>query len=179
MSGHRPDVPGAYQFGQGSRITTATRLDAQAAWRAVTSWPEHARGVPLTHLSVTHPPGRDTPGAGDVLNAVSGVGPLRIVDTMVVSRWEPPTPGQPGIAVLVKTGSVVVGGASVQVDSARVDDAQGDRGAAGSIVTWWEDARPGNPILQRLARPVNDAVTTFVFGRAVRRLLSAAEDARR
>ncbi|PID53411.1 MAG: Immediate-early protein 2 [Micrococcales bacterium] len=155
--------PGAYRFGQGTEITVRTVLPPPQAWAAVTDWTRHAAGVPLTTMTVIRRGA--AAGVGDELRAVTGVGPLRLVDTMLVQEWQPPAGAEPGIAVLVKTGTVVLGGASIEVAAL----------GRGSLVTWWEEAMPAPRWLRSATGFLHEPVTRLVFGAAVRRQLAEAE----
>lgn len=96
-------------------------------WALMTHWPAHARWIPATTIAVRSGPA----GVGQRFTARTGVGPLAFDDVMVVSHWQPPAEGVPGVVEVVKEGSVVRGGASFAVATAGPD--------GGSRVTWTED----------------------------------------
>lgn len=144
------------------RIRRHTPLPPVAAFRAVTDFPGHARGVPLTRVETD--PG--TPRVGWGFRAVTALGPVRLVDPMVLTRWNPPGEDGAGGYGLRKTGRVLGGWAEVDV----VADRRG-----GSEVRWVErvDVRPR--LRRPLAVPVPAPLGRLVFARALQALLERAE----
>ena len=66
--------------------------------------------LPLTHVNK----GAGPPGIGWRFVGVSGVGPVAVRDSMLVTRWRPPAPGSPSAEyAVVKTGWVLGGWAEV------------------------------------------------------------------
>lgn len=61
-------------------------LPADAAWRLVTDWQAQGRWMPLTRVDVVSGDG----GLGTRLCARTGIGPLSVVDDMVIDVWDPP-----------------------------------------------------------------------------------------
>lgn len=68
--------------------------------------------LPLTHVDS----GAGSPGVGWRFVGVSGVGPVAIRDSMLVTRWRPPAPGSRSAEyAVVKTGWVLAGWAEVRL----------------------------------------------------------------
>ncbi|WP_233518376.1 SRPBCC family protein [Streptomyces corynorhini] len=148
------------------RIDRTTPLTADEAWRRLTDWPAHARGVPLTRISVL------TPGptrVGTRFVARTGFGPAAFDDPMEVVHWQPPAPGVPGRCRLEKRGRAVTGWAEIHVRHGSV------HGGGATRVCWEEDLRVGR--LPRVFDPLTARTGRAVFGHAVGRLLRGpAED---
>ncbi|MGL5817223.1 MAG: SRPBCC family protein [Phycicoccus sp.] len=135
-------------------VVRSTDLAPADAWAVITDLAEHARHVPLTSMKV--PPSGLHLGAE--VAAVTGVGPLAVTDTMLVTMLEPGRRLR-----LVKTGRLLHGWAEITVDP---------EGGEGSRVTWREELwLPG---LRWATRPVGDRLGAVLFGRVVDGLLEAA-----
>ncbi|MEV0170184.1 SRPBCC family protein [Streptomyces sp. NPDC050803] len=132
-------------------------LSPSEAWRRLTQWPRHGEVVPLTRVTVLTP---GPTGEGTVFVARSGLGPLSFDDRMEVTVWQPPAEDTPGLCRLEKRGRMVRGWAEIEVRP-------GPGGRA--RVVWREELRvrllPGF-----FDKPLR-AAATYVFGRAVNRLL--------
>jgi hypothetical protein len=129
----------------------------EAVWAAVVSWDQQAEWMLGTRVRVV---GDRADGLGTRLEAVTGAGPLALVDPLVVTEWEPPNR-----CVLRHTGSLVRGqgifevfalpdGRSRFVWTEELDLPLGMLGRAG-----WPLARPAilagvRASLRRLARHV-------------------------
>lgn len=89
-----------------SRVELTVPVDvdapAEAVWRAVTDWPGQGEWMFGTSVAVTS--GGDGRELGASLRAVTGIGPLGVVDTMDVVEWDPPRR-----CVVRHTGKVVKG----------------------------------------------------------------------
>ncbi|MDQ0752311.1 hypothetical protein QF034_006542 [Streptomyces africanus] len=132
-------------------------LPLDEAWRRITRWRRHGDVVPLTVVTVVPP---EPTRVGTVVMARSGVGPLSFEDPMVVTVWQPPQDGAPGMCRLEKRGRVVLGWAELEVRP----------GPGGRTrVVWREEIRirllPS--LFDGLLRPS----ARYVFGRALNRLL--------
>ena len=79
---------------------------AEAVWAYVTDWERQGEWMLGTRVRVTAGDGR---GVGTTLRAVTGVGPLGVVDTMEVVEFVPPQEGRPGRAAVRHTGRVIRG----------------------------------------------------------------------
>src|SRR4051812_49982755 len=126
------------------RTVIAATVDVDAtvdqAWRAVTDWPAQAAWMPLTRVDVVGDAGN---GLGARLRAVSGLGPLAVVDEMEIDRWEPPYRCD-----VRHDGRVVRGRGVFLVEPIGVDRAR---------VTWEEHldgfaVRAGAPVGRRILR---------------------------
>jgi len=141
-------------------LTRTVPLPLDEAWRRITAWPRHAGAVPLTRIRVL------TPGptaVGTRFTARSGVGPLRLDDTMEVTVWRPPADGEGGLCRLEKRGRVILGWAEIEVRPG-----PGGR----SRVEWREELRVR--FLPRAADGIVTRTARTVFGRALNRLLRQA-----
>jgi hypothetical protein len=93
-----------------TRVTLPVPIEvdapAEAVWAYVTDWERQGEWMLGTRVRVTGGEGR---GAGTTLRAVTGVGPLGVVDTMEVVAFTPPSGEQPGRAAVRHTGRVIRG----------------------------------------------------------------------
>jgi hypothetical protein len=80
---------------------------ADAVWRTVTDWPGQGEWMLGTRVEVTS--GGDGRELGATLRAVTGIGPLGVVDTMDVVEWEVPQGNGPRRCVVRHTGKIVKG----------------------------------------------------------------------
>lgn len=115
-------------------------------WRLLTTFSAHGRWIPLT--SITTDPGEPRVGWG--FTGRSGRGPIRLVDPMVVTLWEPPNHVH-----LVKLGPVLLGWADIGVEPV----------AGGAEVTWAEEIRP--PVVGALTGRVSDRLGALMVERAL------------
>lgn len=138
-------------------LTETTPLPASDAWQRITDWPAHGRYVPLTKVTVV-PTGPSR--LGTVFTARTAVGRLGFDDPMEVVAWQPPAADGGGHCRLEKRGRVMLGWAEITVEPT----------AAGSTVTWREDATPRG--LPRFAAPVAALAGRLLFGRVMRKLLA-------
>ena len=92
-----------------SVVTVDVVVDApvQEVWDAVVDWESQGEWMLGTQVRVT---GDRAHGLGARLEAVTGIGPLGVVDPMVVTEWEPPHR-----CVVRHTGSVVRGTGAFEV----------------------------------------------------------------
>jgi hypothetical protein len=93
-----------------TRVTLPVPIEvdapAEAVWAYVTDWERQGEWMLGTRVRVT---GGDGRGAGTTLRAVTGLGPLGVVDTMEVVAFTPPSGEQPGRAAVRHTGRVIRG----------------------------------------------------------------------
>jgi hypothetical protein len=61
-------------------------VSVDRAWQALTDWAEQGSWMPLTEVDVVSGDG----GLGTMLRARTGLGPISVVDDMVIDVWEPP-----------------------------------------------------------------------------------------
>ncbi|MEW2529163.1 SRPBCC family protein [Streptomyces sp. NPDC047071] len=140
------------------QLVRTTPLSPDEAWRRLTDWERHGQVMPLTRVTVS---GAESGGAGALLTARSGVGPLAFDDVMEVVLWQPPR-GRRGICRLVKRGSFVTGWAEIEVGP--------EEAGAGARVVWREEL--GVRWLPGAVDPVVARAASWLFGRAVDALLA-------
>ena len=89
-------------------LPVAVEVDAPSAavWDYVTDWERQGEWMLGTRVRVT---GGDGRGVGTTLRAVTGVGPLGVVDTMEVVEFVVPADDVPGRAAVRHTGKVIRG----------------------------------------------------------------------
>lgn len=80
-------------------------VPAEVLWRTVTDWPGQSDWMLGTRVELTSGDGRSV---GSTLRAVTGLGPLGVVDPMEITEWTE-RPGGPRRAVVTHTGHVVQG----------------------------------------------------------------------
>jgi hypothetical protein len=133
-----------------------TALNPDRAWDRLTSWPEHAKHVPLTSISISTPgPNR----VGTIFVARTHLGPLGFNDPMEVVQWAPPNDDEPGHCRLVKRGAVMLGWAELEVAAA----------GTGSRCTWTEEIRVSR--MPAWTDPATKIASRRLFARVLRRLL--------
>jgi len=128
-------------------VEVTARRSAPVVWRHLTDWPWQSASIPLTRVVRT----RSAGGEGDSFTGRTALLGVGFDDPMDVVRWEPPTAGapgdgaRPGVAVLAKRGSVVLGSAALRVDPL----------TAGSCrVVWGEDVELAPVALTRPLEPL-------------------------
>ncbi|WP_206184725.1 SRPBCC family protein [Thermoactinospora rubra] len=113
----------------------------ERVFAVLTDWPRHGEWMVLTAARVTEGDGRSV---GSRLEAFSGWGRLGFLDTMVITRWEPPERVE-----VLHTGRVVRGRGAIRVRPLP---------GGGSRVVWAEELRlPLGPVGRAawaLVRPV-------------------------
>src|SRR5215207_2478889 len=139
-----------------------THLSPPKAFAAVADFREHARGVPLTHIETDLGP----PAVGWKVTAVTALGAVRLLDSMVLTRWQPPGEDGCGGYALRKTGRVLAGWAEVEVAPA---------GEGGTQVCWTEQIELRPRALRAVTAPVSGRLGAIVFGRALDALVDRAE----
>jgi uncharacterized protein YndB with AHSA1/START domain len=135
----------------------------QRVWQVVTDWDGYARWMPLTTMRLDPGPS----GVGWSFAGLSGVGPMRFADSMVITHWAPPAADGYGELRVRKTGRVLAGWAVVTVRAAPGDGR--------TRLEWVEDISLRPAPLGRLLAPVVDRVNRAMFGRAVDRMVAEAE----
>ena len=129
-------------------------------WDVLTDFAGHEEWIPLTTMRVDD----GSPRIGWGWAGVSGVGPLRFADSMVLTRWELPVGAVGGRFSMVKTGRVLDGWADVRVDPA----------PGGTVVSWSEDISLRPRPLRRATQPLVDRVAGAMFARALDAMLDEA-----
>jgi hypothetical protein len=82
---------------------------AEAVWDYVTDWERQGEWMLGTRVQVTGGAGDRARGVGTTLRAVTGVGPLGVVDTMDVVEFAGPPATPPWRAAVRHTGRVIRG----------------------------------------------------------------------
>ncbi|MEV8635156.1 SRPBCC family protein [Streptosporangium sp. NPDC051023] len=138
-----------------SRISVAVNAAAspERVFAVLTDWPRHDEWMILTSARVTEGDGRS---AGSRLAAFSGVGPFGFLDTMEITRWDPPN------TVAVRhTGRLVRGTGVFHVLP---------RAGGGSSILWKEELDlPFGPV-GRLGWPLARPLSAVLLRRSLRRL---------
>ncbi|GAA3102419.1 SRPBCC family protein [Streptosporangium carneum] len=138
-------------------VSLSVSVDAAAApervFAVMTDWPRHDEWMVLTRARVT---GGDGHSAGSRLAAFSGVGPFGFLDTMEITRWDPPR------TVEVRhTGGLVRGTGAFHVLP---------REGGGSTIVWEEELDPPFGPVGRLGWPLVRPLGEALLRRSLRRL---------
>lgn len=89
-------------------LAVQIQAPAELVWNRITDWPSQSEWMLGTIVSGTGD------SVGGKISAFTGIGPIGFLDTMEITRWEPPTRCD-----VIHTGKVVKGTGSFQV--ARID----------------------------------------------------------
>ncbi len=117
----------------------------------ITDWPRHREWMFMTTARQVGP------GA---LEAYTGVRPFGFLDTMTITRWEPPR-----LVLVDHTGALVRGRGAIRVTPA----------GAGSRVVWAEELAPPFGVLGRALWPLVAPVVSALARHSLRRLARLAE----
>ena len=123
-------------------------------WGIVTDWEGYGARIPLTRIRVD-------PGATRVgwsFAGLTGLGPLRFSDSMIITQWEPPAVTDRPRFRLVKTGRLLAGWAEVQVVPL---------GPASCRLEWRESIVVKPVTVGRLLAPVLDPLNRRLFASTV------------
>lgn len=151
---------GTFEVARGVRATPAQ------VWAVVTDWSGYARWLPMTTMRLDRGPAR----VGYSFSGLTGVGPLRFADSMIITQWQPPSgPDGPAHFRLRKTGRLLDGWAVVSVQPR----------PGGAWLEWTEDITVRPVSIGRLLAPVSDPLNRVLFGRAVAAMAGAAEEEHR
>ena len=152
-----------------------TPAPPSAVWEVLTDFGAHGRWMPLTTMRLD----QGSPRLGWSFAGLTGWGPARFRDTMVVTGWRPPVDrsdpagdgdladdGDParGELRLVKTGRLLGGWIQVTV---------GQHGT-GSTLVWHEEVTIRPLPAKRLTGPVVGPVATWLYTRAIDGMLGQA-----
>jgi uncharacterized protein YndB with AHSA1/START domain len=152
-------------------LTRHTSANPAAVWDVVADFAGYGDWMPLTRMRTDDGP----PRVGWGFAGLSGPGPLAFSDSMLVTRWDPPTPdgpGAPAVFRIVKTGRLLGGWAEVTI----TPEPRGGTAAAGvgSRLDWVEDVVVRPLPFKRLFAPLLDRVSAWLYGRAVDAMLARA-----
>ena len=131
-------------------VRKSLALPADAVWQELTAWPRHATWIPATTITLLEGDG----GIATRFVARTGVGPLALDDTMVVTHLDP----SKRTAGIRKTGPLITGEAGFTV--AQV--------GSGCSLDWWENVEV--PHVPRHLAPILALVGRLSFGVAIGRL---------
>lgn len=124
-------------------------------WEVITDWAGYARWMPLTAMRLDPGPTR----VGWSFAGLSGVGRLRLRDSMLITDWSPPAGEGPGTFRLVKTGRLLAGWAEVSVLPIA--------GGMQTKLVWREDIVLRPVVLGSVLRPLVDRFNRALFARVV------------
>ena len=149
-------------------MTTATlvlRTDVDApveqTWAGAVDWAGQGEWMLGTRVWPTE---RDGQGVGGGIAAFTGVGPLGFLDTMVITRWEPPRSCH-----VLHTGRIVRGTGAFDVEP---------RGEGRSTFVWREDLELPLGLLGRLGWPLVRPLFAFGVRLSLRRFARWVEAGR-
>jgi len=144
-------------------IVVRRTVDApsEQVWAVLADFAGYGRWVPLTTMAFDPPPVR----VGWGFAGRTGLGRAGFVDSMLVTRWEPPDVDGRARFSIRKTGRLLAGWADITL---------GVRPDRHTDVVWREEIvlRP-EPLGRRIA-PLVDPVVAHLFGGVVDRMLAAA-----
>lgn len=120
------------------RVSVVREISASAeqAWQALVDWPAQGSWMPFTHVRILPGPAE---GLGARIEAVTGIGPVRVADPMEIVEWEPPRR-----CVMRHDGKVLRGTGTFEV---------APYGADRCLVRWEEDLRQPFAALTWLGKP--------------------------
>ena len=162
-------------------LTRETSATPAQVWDVVAAFDGYGAWMPLTRMVTDDGP----PRVGWGFAGITGLRRLAFSDSMLVTRWDPPTqlsadpstaaasdgspPPTPAVFRVVKTGWLLGGWAEVTV-SPRAD--------GGSRLDWVEDVVVRPLPFKRLFAPLLDRASAWLYGRAVDAMLVRAASGR-
>lgn len=135
-------------------IERAVAVPPVQVWAVITDWSGFARWLPLTRMRLDDGPTR----VGWSFAGLTGIGPLRFSDEMLVTDWSPPAGEGPGSFRLVKVGRLLAGWAEVSVLPIAGEQ---------TTLVWREDIVIRPIFLGRLLVPLTDRVNRAWFAKVV------------
>lgn len=156
--------------GTGERVELTVPVDvnvpAPVLWDVVTDWEGQSEWMLGTRVEVT---GGDGRSVGTELRAVTGVGPLGVADTMRITEWDEPEPGESGTrrVLVVHTGALVRGEGVFAVE---------DLGPRRSRFLWSELLDLPFGVLGRLGWPLVRPSFRYGVARSLRTMAERTED---
>jgi hypothetical protein len=132
-------------------VVREVAVSAEHAWQALVDWTEQASWMPFTDVRLLPGPAE---GVGTRIEAVTGLGPIKVADPMEIVEWEPPRR-----CVMRHDGKVLRGTGTFEV---------APYGPDRSLVRWEEDLRQPVAALTWLGKPF----FTWALGRFERVQLS-------
>jgi len=143
-------------------VTIDVAAPAGAVWTKLIDWPTHGEWMLLTRVETASP---EVAGIGAGIVGVTGIGPITMRDTMVVTAWSPP-PANPARCGVDHTGRVVRGSAAFDVEA--IDEMR-------SRITWSEWVRLPFGIAGQLGWFVVRPIVVFALKISLRRLAKSVE----
>ncbi len=147
-------------------VRRAVAAPAAEVWAILVDWPSHGRWVPFTTVTTTS---ASPTGVGASFVGRSGLGPIGFDDPMVVTSWQPPDDGAPGLCRIRKTGRIVLGDAEFSVTPL---------GPARCEVLWSESIEIAGVRRLPLAGRLNDLVGRLTFAAVIKKMAAEAEATR-
>jgi len=128
-------------------------------WQVATDWDGHGRFFPGTSVHALS----SEPAVGQRVSATTRIGPLRLHDAMLVTRWEPP--GESGRCEVRKIGRVLGGRTVLEVEPV----------GSGARLRWTTDVGPAPRLPRRVLAPVSKLIAGPLYRRVVRGMVAEAE----
>ena len=150
------DMPAAVRF----EVRTSFDAPPRRVWEEMVDWRGHERWIPATRMQV---PTADPTAVGAELTAVTGYGPLALVDRMRITRCDWDAAAARGDCEVEKLGPVLQGRAGFTVRPE----------GGGCAVVWLEDVTV--PYVPAVAAPRVSKVSAAGFRFAMRRLAKLVE----
>jgi len=94
-------------------VAVEVAAPADAVWAKLVDWPTHGEWMLLTRVETAS---QEVAGVGAGIIGITGIGPITMRDTMVVTAWSPP-PANPARCGVDHTGRVVRGSAAFEVEA--------------------------------------------------------------
>lgn len=132
-------------------VQVPLHASARRVWAAMVDWESHGRWIPATRSRILEGDG----GVGSLFEAVSGIGPLALVDRMRVRELDDAAMR----AAVEKVGPVLGGTAGFAVQ---------EGGDGNCVVEWRETVTV--PLLPRVLAPLVAAISARAFAFSLRRL---------
>jgi carbon monoxide dehydrogenase subunit G len=146
-------------------FTRDVAASPQALWDALVDWPRQGQWMPATVVRAVAQGGE---GVGARVEARTGYWPLRVLDSMTVTEWEPPRR-----CAVEHTGRVIKGSAWFEVLPLAADR---------SLLVWREElvAPFGLPdaVAGLVLRPATAVVIRIALNRVARQVAQAARATR-
>jgi hypothetical protein len=136
-------------------------------WDVITDWAGYARWMPLTKMRLDAGRAR----VGWSFAGLTGLGPLRFSDVMLITKWSPPPHSGQGGFRLVKVGRLLSGWAEVSV----LPLAGGEQ----TQLLWRENMAVRPAFLGRLLGPLTDRFNRALFARVIDAMAAEAVHASR
>ena len=146
-------------------LTRETSATPAQVWDVVAGFDGYGAWMPLTRMVTDD----GAPRVGWGFAGITGLGRLAFSDSMLVTRWDPPSAERAGVFRVVKTGWLLGGWAEVTV---------APRGDGGSRLDWVEDVVVRPLPFKRLFAPLLDRASAWLYGRAIDAMLVEAASGR-